>query len=178
MLVGKEVCLGPVLQDDGPTFFGWINSLDLARDNGPYRPTDQAKFNEWFVGIGADPARVVFAIRRRGDLRLLGYLQIVNIQLAARSAELGVIIGEPTDQGQGFGQEAIGMALDFCWCDLNLQRLTLFVVGDNPRALHVYGKAGFGIEGVMRRAAYVDGQFRDITIMATLRPEAETAGVS
>jgi RimJ/RimL family protein N-acetyltransferase len=175
MLIGKNVCLGPVLQGDGPILFSWVNSIDVARGNGPYRPTDQVKFDQWFAGIGADPLRVVFAIRRQVDLRLLGYVQIINIQPAARSAELGILIGDPPDRGQGFGQEAIEMALGFCWRELNLQRLMLFVVGDNPQAVHIYSKAGFEIEGAMRRAAYVDGQFRDITIMAALRPEAEAA---
>jgi diamine N-acetyltransferase len=175
MLIGEKVCLGPILQGDGPMLFSWLNSLDVARGNGAYRPMDQAKFSEWFAGIGADPTRVVFAIRKSGDLRLLGYLQIINIETASRSAELGVLIGERPDRGQGFGQEALGMGLDFCWRDLNLRRLTLFVVGANPRALHVYGKLGFEVEGVMRKAIYADRQFHDITIMGALRLEAETA---
>jgi RimJ/RimL family protein N-acetyltransferase len=43
------------------------------------------------------------------------------------------------------------------------------VVGDNPRAVRVYDKAGFEVEGVMRRAAYVNGGYQDVTVMAALR---------
>jgi RimJ/RimL family protein N-acetyltransferase len=171
MLIGEKVCLGPVLDGDAPILFNWANSLELVRSNGPYRPTDQARFNQWFAGIGADAARVVFAVRRQGDLRLLGYVQIVEIQTASRSADIGVLIGAPSDRGQGFGQEAMALALGYCWRDLNLQRISLSVVGDNPRAIHVYGKAGFEVEGVKRRAAYLDGRFHDVTLMAILRPE-------
>jgi len=173
MLIGQKVCLGPVLQTDGAAFFGWLNSLELVHANGPYRPMDQARFDQWFGGISHDPARAVFAIRRQGDLRLMGYVQLINIQQAARTAELGILIGAPSDRGQGFGQEAVAMAVRFGWRDLNLQRISLFVVGENPAAVRVYVKAGFQVEGVLRRASYVDGAFRDITVMAILRPEAE-----
>ncbi|MDB5460777.1 MAG: hypothetical protein JWO72_2518 [Caulobacteraceae bacterium] len=171
MLIGDKVCLGPFLEGDTPVLFNWCNSLDLVRSNGPYRPMDQIKFNQWFSGIGADPTRVFFAVRRQQDLRLLGYLQIVDIQPASRSAEIGILIGSPDDRGQGFGQEAMQMALAYCWRDLNLDRVALSVVGDNPRAIHVYRKAGFELEGVKRRASYLDGRFHDVTLMAILRPD-------
>jgi len=169
MLIGEKVCLGPVLQGDAPLMFSWTNNFDLVRSNGPYRPTDEAKFNDWFAGVGRDPGRVVFAMRKQGDLRLLGYVQIVNIQAASRIAEIGVLVGNPLDQNQGYGQEAMRMAVDFSWRSLNLQRLSLWVIGDNPRAVHVYGKAGFQVEGVMLRAAYVDGRYQDVTVMGVLR---------
>ena len=173
MLVGSKVCLTPFVQADAPFLFAWQNDAALARLNGLCRPLDQNKFNEWFNPIGKDPSRVVFALRRLGDPRLLGYVQIINIQTPSRSAELGLLIGEPTDRDQGLGQEAAGLALDFCWRELNLQRVSLAVVGDNPRAIKTYRKAGFEAEGVLRRAAFVDGAFRDITIMAVLRGDAE-----
>jgi RimJ/RimL family protein N-acetyltransferase len=171
MLIGKKVCLAPVLQADAPAFFSWFNSLDLAHSNGPYHPTAQNKFDQWFSGIGNDSSRVVFCIRQQVDLRLLGYVQITNIQQVSRTGELGILIGNQSDLGQGFGQESITMALAFCWRDLNLQRVSLFVIGQNPRAVHVYRKVGFEVEGTLRRASYVDGDFRDITVMGILRAE-------
>jgi RimJ/RimL family protein N-acetyltransferase len=171
VLIGDKVCLGPLLQGDAPLLFDWLNSLEVAHANGLYRPVDQVKFDQWFMGVGADAARVVFAIRRYGDLRLLGYLQLINIQPVARLAEMGLLIGDPSDRGAGFGQEAIALALSFCWRDLNLQRVSMFVVGDNPAAIRAYGKAGFSVEGRMRRAAYADGGFHDMTVMGVLRED-------
>ena len=169
MLIGERVCLGPILIGDGPKLFNWLNTLDLAHGNGPYRPMDENRFSGWLASFVDDPARVLFAVRRQGDLRLMGYLQLTNIQPVARSADLGVLIGDAADQGQGFGQEAVRLAAEFCWRDLNLQRLGLQVVGDNPRAIGAYAKAGFVVEGVMRRAAYVEGGYRDVTVMGLLR---------
>jgi RimJ/RimL family protein N-acetyltransferase len=171
MLIGTSICLGPVLQGDAPLLFNWRNRLDLVRANGPYRPLDQVKFDGWLSSLGSDPGQVVFAIRQKQDMRLTGYLQITNIQPVPRTAELGILIGAEADQGKGFGQEAVRLGLEFCWRDLNLQRVTLFVVGDNPRAVRAYEKTGFITEGVLRRASYIDGVFCDVTVMGALREQ-------
>jgi RimJ/RimL family protein N-acetyltransferase len=169
MLIGTKVCLGPVLTEDAPKLLNWQNSLGLCHINGAYRPCDQARFDDWFFGIAKDNSRVVFSIRRQGDLQLLGYLQIVDIHPVHRTGELGILIGNADQQGQGYGQEALSLAITFCWRDLNLQRLSLCVVGENPRAIHVYQKSGFVMEGLRRRAAYVNSSYVDVTLMGLLR---------
>jgi len=170
MLIGSKVCLGPVLTEDAPKLLNWSNSLGLCHANGPYRPCDQGRFDEWFFGIAKDNSRVVFSIRRLSELRLIGYLQLVNIQPVHRTAEIGILIGGDADRNQGCGQEALKMAIAYSWRDLNLQRLSLTVVGDNPRAIHAYLRAGFSMEGLMPRAVYVDGRYQDVTAMGLLRP--------
>jgi len=169
MIIGHKVCLGPLLHADTPAVFNWLNTLALAYLNGPYRPTDQISFDGWLSSLGKDRSRVVFAIRSHGDLRLMGYVQVVNIHPVFRSGELGILIGDERDRGKGCGLEAVRLMLGHCWNDLNLNRVTLYVYGDNPRAVHVYRKAGFEDEGRLRQAAYVDGQFVDVAVMGILR---------
>jgi RimJ/RimL family protein N-acetyltransferase len=116
---------------------------------------------------------VLFAIRKRSDLRLLGHVHIGNIQTAMRSADIGLAIGLPADRGQGYGPEALRLAVQFCWRELNLQRVALTVLASNPWAQHVYEKAGFQVEGRLRRATYVDGRYHDVIVMGLLRPEED-----
>jgi RimJ/RimL family protein N-acetyltransferase len=163
-----SVVLGPLLASDGPKLFGWLNEPANARANGPYRPWDQAKFEAWFRSAGGDPARVLFAIRDRADQRLLGYLQFTNIQPASRTAEIGILIGEEQDRGRGAGEAALRIALEYGWRDLNLQRVTLYIFGANPRAVRAYEKVGFEVEGVLRRGAFVGGAYVDVTVMGVL----------
>jgi RimJ/RimL family protein N-acetyltransferase len=171
MLLGAKVCLGPLLRVDGPVIFGWRNSPDVMHLDWCYRPGDQTGFEEWFNNAGKDPHRVVFAIRRREDMEFLGYIQIVNINAAFRSAEIGIMIGRETHRCQGYGKEALRLCIEFCWQELNLQRLSLKLVGDNPAALNAYRRCGFEHEGTLRRSVYSKGRFRDVTLMALLRAE-------
>src|ERR1700761_1347284 len=100
MLVGDKVCLGPVLNGDIPLLFAWFDNPDTVRANGPYRPVSETKFAQWLTGAASDPTRVLFAIRKRADLQLLGHLHISNIQTAMRSADIGLTIGPPADRRQ------------------------------------------------------------------------------
>jgi RimJ/RimL family protein N-acetyltransferase len=171
MLYGEKVCLGPVLNGDIAPLFNWFDTLEIVAASGPYRPISEAKFNQWMAGAANDPARVLFAIRKQGDLRLLGHVHISNIQPAIRSADIGLGIGLASERGQGYGGEALSMAVQYCWSELNLQRLALTVLSHNPRAQRLYERLGFQVEGRLRRATFVAGQFHDIVIMSLLRPE-------
>jgi RimJ/RimL family protein N-acetyltransferase len=153
---------------DSEILFRWINDPATVRFNAAYRPVDEASHAAWFSSIGEDRSRVLFAIRAAG--RLVGTLQLLHIHPVHRSAELTIRIGAETDRGRGYGTAAVKLALRFCWDDLNLQRVWLQVFSDNARAIGAYRKAGFDIEGIQRRAAFVGGRWRDVMLMAVLRP--------
>ena len=172
MLIGKQVCLGPMFQADARPIFNWRNRVDLMHLDGLYRPVSQQQFDEWFNAIGKDASRVVFSIRKQGDLELVGFIQVSKIHPVYRSAEIGIMIGESAHRGKGYGQEALALCIAFCWDELNLQRLAVAIVGSNPQAIRAYEKAGFEHEGVMRRAIYVAGKFEDLSFMGLLRPGA------
>ena len=171
MLTGLNVCLAPILDEDHGLLFQWLNSVALARYSAPFRPVDHSQFQNWLHRAGTDPSRIYFTIRQAVTLRLLGYLELIHFHPVNRSAELGMLIGENMDQNQGFGQEAVRLALHFCWREMNLNRVSLKVRVDNARAIRVYLKCGFEAEGVLRQAAYIDGAFVDMMVMAALRPD-------
>ena len=54
---------------------------------------------------------------------------------------------------------------------MNLNRLWLTVLADNPRAVRCYEKCGFVREGLLRQESFVDGKYRDVLMMALLRED-------
>jgi RimJ/RimL family protein N-acetyltransferase len=54
---------------------------------------------------------------------------------------------------------------------LNLNRVYLRVYANNVRATRCYEKAGFVLEGRMRKAHYQNGEYFDILLMSILRSE-------
>ena len=61
--------------------------------------------------------------------------------------------------------------IDHGFNNLNLNRISLRVYENNPRAIRSYEKAGLTIEGRQRQAHYDEGQFFDIFLMSILRSE-------
>jgi diamine N-acetyltransferase len=94
---------------------------------------------------------------------------LLNINWRHRSGELQIRIGDAASRGRGLGTEAVRLLCDFGFADLNLHRIYLHVFASNSRAIGAYEKAGFVREGLLRQAAYIDGQWVDVVLMGLIR---------
>jgi len=171
MLVGTSIGLSPLDPADLSLLHAWINDRPQVLFNGPYRPVSQAQHQRWFASIQERQDTVIFGIRLLEEDRLIGTCQLHSIQPIHRSAELQIRLGDVAARGRGFGTEATRLLLTFGFHDLNLQRIFLHVLADNAPAIRLYEKVGFVTEGVLRRAAHIDGRYVDVRIMAMLREE-------
>lgn len=172
MIEGERVVLDDVRSEDSDTLFYWINQPELVRLHGPFQPVERSQHDAWMARIGSDPATRVFAIRTLAERRLIGLLQLTGIHAAYRSAELRIRIAAPADRGQGLGSEATRLAVVFAFGALDLDRVWLNVFSDNAPAIAAYEKCGFTVEGLQRRAARIDGAWKDVVMMARLRTPA------
>jgi UDP-4-amino-4,6-dideoxy-N-acetyl-beta-L-altrosamine N-acetyltransferase len=163
-----RVRLSSIRPEDSETLFRWINDPETVRFNAAYKPVHWAGHEEWCRSLAATPAKQVFAIRA-GE-RLVGVVQLIDIDPVHRSAELTIRIGEDADRGRGYGTAALRLATDFAWRDLNLHRVWVRVFADNARAIAAYKKVGFVDEGTLREAAHIDGRYVDTRVFGMLRP--------
>ena len=171
MLMASRITLGPLVPEDFAPLFCWINDVAAARLDFAYRPVDMMAHRQWWDGLGKDATKVVFAIRKTAEPTvIIGYVQINGINSVHRSAELGIRIGEEKNRGLGYGQEALRLAVEFCWNHLNLNRIQLIVFKHNHRAIGAYKAVGFKKEGVLKKAAFIGGSWVDLMLMAALRP--------
>jgi RimJ/RimL family protein N-acetyltransferase len=170
MLLGSRISIGPLIPEDSAAVFCWKNDVAAARLDLAFRPVDMMAHQQWWQSLGTDPGKVVFAIRKITNPVIIGYLQITGINVVHRSAEIGIRIGEENNRGQGYGKEALRLGLDFCWNHVNLNRVHLTAFKHNVRAIGAYKAAGFRKEGVLRKAAFIGGDWVDLVVMAALRP--------
>jgi RimJ/RimL family protein N-acetyltransferase len=170
------VRLAPLIPDDLPLMFEWINNHELVVFNSPYQPVHLANHQAWFRAIQERKDLVVFGIRLISTDALIGSCQLHSIHPIHRSAELQIRLGQMDNFGQGYGTEAITLLIQYGFNDLNLERIYLHVFRSNERAIHVYEKKGFVQEGILRRAAYIDGKYVDVVIMGLLKAEYHGTG--
>jgi putative acetyltransferase len=81
---------------------------------------------------------------------------------------LGMVIRDDM-RGRGIGTALLREAVDLADNWLNLLRLELEVWTDNQRAIRLYRKFDFVVEGTHRCWAYRDGQMIDAHVMARVR---------
>lgn len=83
---------------------------------------------------------------------------------------LGISVS-PEAQGHGVGSALMAAMCDYADQWVAALRLELSVYTDNARAIGLYQKFGFAIEGTMRGYALRDGQYADVYAMARFHPK-------
>jgi RimJ/RimL family protein N-acetyltransferase len=166
----ESVAIGPILPDDTAAIFLWLNDVESVALDLAYRPVDWMNYNNWLEGLSKNPSQVIFAIRHVHYSKIMGFAGLTKLDAVHRSGELGIRIGSEADRGKGYGKGAIRLVMNYAWNHLNLNRVYLSVFASNHRAINAYKAAGFQEEGRQRQAAFINGTWMDMVLMAALRP--------
>ena len=88
----------------------------------------------------------------------------------AHSMDIGMAVRDDF-AGRGVGSALMRELVSLADGWLNVFRLELTVYVDNPRAIALYRKFGFEVEGTHKAYALRDGQYVDAHFMARVRPK-------
>ncbi|WP_449621898.1 GNAT family N-acetyltransferase [Robertmurraya sp. Marseille-Q9965] len=149
----------------------WRNNRDLINSLGTnFRYINIETDTEWFDNyLNNRTNSIRCAICREESSEIIGVVYLLNIDLINRSAEFAIMIGESNNQGRGIGTFATESMLNHAFMDMNLNRVYLSVLEENMRAIRLYEKVGFIIDGIIREAVYKNGEFKDLVLMSILK---------
>ncbi|MBF6591501.1 MAG: GNAT family N-acetyltransferase [Ktedonobacterales bacterium] len=175
MLQGEKVLLRAFKREDLVRKAEFANDPDymvLVSDD-PWRPESfeeiEARYEERLGEVGN--GSVGFAIEADGVY--IGHCTLFRFDELARTAMLGIGIGDRTYWGHGYGRDAIGLLLEYAFNLRNLRRVWLTVNATNERAYHAYRACGFVEEGRLRHHVWLRGTYDDLVTMGILREEWE-----
>ncbi|GGQ68339.1 GNAT family N-acetyltransferase [Streptomyces flaveolus] len=171
VLTGQKTVLRPFTEADAEGMWEIVNDPEVVRFTFP--PDSELtpeRLRGWYGSRGAQPDRLDLAVTDPADGELLGEVVLYEWDPANRSCTFRTLIG-PRGRGRGVGTEATRLIVGHGFEQLGLHRVQLDVYGTNHRALRVYEKAGFVVEGVRREAAWRDGEWVDEVLMAVLDHE-------
>ncbi|KEK10913.1 spermidine acetyltransferase [Lysinibacillus sphaericus] len=106
------------------------------------------------------------------EKQILGLVELVEIDLIHRNAEFQIII-DPQFQGKGYAYSTTILAMKYAFQILNLHKLYLIVDKENERAIHIYKKAGFHIEGELLEEFFTGGKYHDALRMCIFQYELD-----
>jgi RimJ/RimL family protein N-acetyltransferase len=163
-----EVRLRPFRADDLSRVIAWRNDPEVRTGAlwGP-EPFGTIEAERWLrtVSENADPTRLTFAIELVEDGRLVGLTNLTRIHRRSGTAYFGVVIGEKDVWGRGVARRTVSLMLGHA-VELRLRKILLEVAADNTRAVEIYRRAGFEVEGVLKRQVLRDGGHEDLLVMA------------
>lgn len=170
---GAIVRLTGFLPADKEPLFEWINDPEIVRFNSAYRPINWAQHCDWWDSLNTSETKRSFAIRLLSEERIIGTAQLTEIHPVHRRGEVSIRIGEQADRERGAGSDALRLLVRHALDDLNLHRVFTHVWADNARAIRAHEKAGFRREGKMLQHVFIHGEWKDVIIMAVLRPTVD-----
>ncbi len=174
MIYGDQVRLRAIEKNDLPLFVRWLNDPEVRHGLLIYLPFSQTEEEMWFEGMLKRPSEehpLVIEIETTNGWVPVGNCGFLSLDWRIRKAEIGIFIGEKKFWNRGYGTKVMRLALKLGFERLNLNRISLQVYTNNPRAIRAYEKSGFVVEGRLRQAHYDNGQYHDILIMSVLRSE-------
>lgn len=174
-IIGEKCYLSPPSTDDAERWARWANDLEVALPLGSEAHTVfSLEFVEAMIAdMLKDQAAFFDIVALEGDV-VIGRSGLFNINQVDRNAMFGIFIGEKDYWGQGYGQEATRLTLDYGFNLLNLNSIMLGVFAFNQRAIHAYERVGFKIIGRRRHARIIAGQKFDAVLMDILADEFES----
>lgn len=172
---GEHVALGPIRHDLLPTYQRWINDFATLRTlGGVPRPMTMESEARWYESATSAQS-VPFTIYEKDKGHPIGTTSLGNIDRHHRTAELGILIGDPGARGKGYGTETTRLMLDYAFTALGLNSLFLKVAEFNLAGRHAYEKAGFKVIGRRRQGYFMGGRFWDDIFMDCLASEFESS---
>ena len=135
MLRGDTIYLTNLDQANAETARAWINDPEINRyiltGQVPVSAAAEAAFYGRAVADWAAGKSYMFEIHIADDGRYIGNCGLHNVDMRHRSAELGIFIGDTTEQNHGYGRDAIMTVTRFGFDTLGLNRVEIRSQADN-----------------------------------------------
>jgi RimJ/RimL family protein N-acetyltransferase len=160
--------MGPVLAD--PDVIRLTGSAHSTAEATGRSPVHDAVTRRWYETRAAQEDRLDLAVVDRTTDRCVGEAVLNGWEPENQACSFRILVG-PQGRDRGLGSEATRMMLRHAFSATDLHRVELGVYAFNPRARHVYERAGFVVEGTRRAALVFDGERVDEITMSVLRPE-------
>jgi RimJ/RimL family protein N-acetyltransferase len=173
MLRGDKIGLRARYETDVPVLHAELHDDVATRsraDSRPWRPITPGSAASPFAV--ADPSDEVafFSVVHLADDELAGEALLWGIDLHNRTAHLGLAL-RPAFRGRGLGADTVRVLCHYGFVVRGLHRLQIDTLADNAAMIRAAEQAGFVLEGTLRRAAWVSGEFLDEVILGRIRDE-------
>ena len=153
----------------------------MIADSRPWRPIPAgSSASPYAIGEPRDDVALFSVVELApseldGD-ELAGSALLWAIDSHNRSAHLGLSL-RPSFRGRGLGTDVVLALCEYGFTVRGLHRLQVDTLASNAAMIRAAERAGFTLEGTLRAAGWVNGDFADEVILGLLAADWDGAGI-
>ena len=170
MLRGEKVGLRARLEVDVPILHADLQEDVATRsrsDSRPWRPISVSSANSPYAVPEPSDDVAIFSVVQLSNDELAGDALLWGIDLHSRLAHIGISL-RPSFRGRGLAVDVVRVLCHYGFTVRGLHRLQIETLADNAAMIRTATEAGFELEGTLRGAAWVSGEFVDEVILGRL----------
>jgi len=175
MIEYGKVIIRPVERTDLEIVRKWYNDDEIMYWGSGAKPDMMVSIDYledvWYPQTFTDYSVRMMIETKDGDP--IGIVGFKDMNTQERRCRMLIFIGEKHCWGKGYGTDSIKGFLKYLFNRWNVQRVEVDTWDGNERAIAAYKKCGFVEEGRLRKARYVDGEYKDEIILGVLKEEFE-----
>ena len=142
-------------------YLGWLNDPIVTRlSNQRFVTHDRASSERYLASFDGSPHHFLSVRRRDGD-RAIGTMT-AYVSPHHGTADMGIMIGERSAWGGGFGQDAWNSLLAWLLGEGGMRKVTAGTLAINQPMIRIAEQSGMMLEGRRARQEIVEGEAVDI----------------
>jgi [ribosomal protein S5]-alanine N-acetyltransferase len=168
-LAGEKVKLAPFTEADiTDEYIGWLNDPVVTRySNQRFAEHNHESCRRYLETFESSPNLFV-SVRRLEDARPIGTMT-AYVAPQHGTADMGILIGDRSAWGQGFGQDAWDTLAEFLLAQPGMRKLTCGTLECNTAMIRLAERSGMALDGRRRAQELVDGEPVDVLYFARFR---------
>ena len=174
----KRIVIRQLLPGDvSDNYLAWMNDPEVTQFlESRWKPYQREDLESFIASMRASADDFLFGIFLQDTGEHIGNIKIGNINRIHRYADLGLVIGAKKFWGQGYATEAIRLATEYAFRELDLNKLIAQIYAPNAGSRKAFEKAGYRVVGQYAKHRFYQGRFVDAVLVERCRDDGAGNG--
>lgn len=165
MICDGDVCLRPISINDTDFILEMRNDLEDSLSYFSDYPLYDFEHTNWLKTKQKDMDMIIEYKKERA-----GRVRISNIDYRNQKCEFGIQVHKDF-RVKGIGYRSSMIIINYVFQNLPIRKIYLHTLEDNQKAIRLFQKLGFTVEGVFKEEIFKDGKWRNVLRMALMNPK-------
>lgn len=162
-IFGENIYLKEFTEDNlyDERYHKWLRDLDVVKTGKPeyLKPIQFFQIENYVKRLWSSNQDYFFAIYFRKNDEFIGTLKIGLIDWQARTADIGILIGNKDYWGKGICKDAVSTACGYAFKYFGMRKLTGGTLAANVAMCKCFERIGFREEGIRRKQNFFEGEY-------------------